>query len=356
MDKEVPSLEAKLTFKKMYSAYKRAAKGKKKNKEVILFDMNLATNLLSILKDIKNGIYVPCEYRKFYIYEPKEREILALPFRDRVVHQWFVEEYIKPIFVPMFIADSFACLEGKGTIYAVTKLKEYMNSHIRYIMNKNKVSYNEAIDQIYILKCDITKFFFNIDKNVLYRIIKKRLKDKELLKLIKMFIYSNLNSKLGIPIGNYTSQYFANIYLNELDHYVKEKLNIKHYIRYMDDFVMVLDDKKEAKMVLKQIRTFLKTKLKLSLNKKTMYFKLKQGVKFLGLRVYANKILLSSENKYKEFKDISYKNKIYDRVSSNKEKVKELQMSYVAWKGHVVHVDAEKLVNDIEKNSKWIWR
>ena len=120
-----------IKFSKMLQAYKRASRGKHYNKEVILFELDLANNITSILKDIYNGQYHSGKYRNFTIYEPKKRIIRALPFRDRVVHQWYVEEFIKKIFVPKFINDSYACLENKGVHKAIRQLQKYMQKNIR---------------------------------------------------------------------------------------------------------------------------------------------------------------------------------------------------------------------------------
>ena len=205
----------------MFEAYYRAAKGKYNNKEVILFDMNLGSNLYQIANDIYNNRYKMGIYRKFTIYEPKKREIMSLPFRDRVVHQWYVEEFIKPIFLPKFIKDTYACIENRGVHKAVNMLKEYTD--LMYKKNHD----------FYILKCDISKFFYNINKEILYNIILKNVKDQDFLNFTKKLIFDG-TGKIKIPIGNYTSQWFANIYLNEMDHYIKENLNIKYYVRYMD--------------------------------------------------------------------------------------------------------------------------
>lgn len=199
----------------MFAAYERAAKGKKKNKEVITYELDLAQNITNTLKELYAGKYQVGEYREFEVFEPKRRIIQSLPFKDRVVQQWYVEEFIKPIFIPQFIEDSYACLDDKGSHKGVRKLNKYL------------YNYSKINENLYILKCDIAKFFYNINKKKLFQLMQRKVKDKEFLKLTKMLIYHD-NEEKGIPIGNYTSQYYANIYLNELDHYVKEKLNIKY--------------------------------------------------------------------------------------------------------------------------------
>lgn len=178
----------KIKFKNMYEAYLRAGKGKRQNKEVVLFQLDLANNLLSILQDLYNDKYKFSGYRKFTIYEPKEREILSLPFRDRVVHQWYVEEFIKPLYKDRFIKDSYACIEGRGLHSAIYTLQRYM-----------KQAYKEN-ENFYILKCDIKKFFYSIDKKILYDIIKKKYKDKRFLEFTKQIIFRNSSGDTAIPI------------------------------------------------------------------------------------------------------------------------------------------------------------
>ena len=180
--------EDKIKFKNIYAAYQRASNGKKQNKEVILFQLDLAINLIDILKDLYNDNYKFSEYRKFTVYDPKERTILSLPFRDRVVHQWYVEEFIKPVYMPKFIKDSYACIEGKGVHLAIETFQKYM-----------KEAYKEN-NGFYILKCDIQKFFYSIDRNILYKIIERKYKDKRFLKLTREIIFENSNEDVSIPI------------------------------------------------------------------------------------------------------------------------------------------------------------
>lgn len=193
----------KLDINNLYNAYLRARKNKRNKKEVIDFSINLETNLIKIYNDLRYLTYKPGKYKEFIIYEPKERLIMSLPFKDRIVHQWYIEEFIKPFYVKRFITDSYACIEGRGTHKAVFKLQKYLN----ICLKENR--------DIYVLKCDIEKYFFNIDKGILFNILKRDIKDKYLLELTKKIIFDNIDN--GLPIGNYTSQYHANIYLNELD-------------------------------------------------------------------------------------------------------------------------------------------
>jgi len=213
--------EEHFTFEKFIEAHNRAKEGKKTKKEIILFEMNLESNITNLMRQIKKGTYEFGKYRTFTIYEPKERIIKSLPYQDRVIHQWYVEEFIKPYMMPRFITHTYACLPERGGHKAIDDLQKMMR-----IMKRNCGKY-------YILKCDIKGYFYNINRKILYEIMKKKISDSKLLKFTKKIIFDSKDEK-GIPIGNYTSQFFANIYLNELDHYVKEVLRVRFYVRYMD--------------------------------------------------------------------------------------------------------------------------
>lgn len=211
-----------LTFEKLLLAYERCCVSKRNSKEALLFSVDLETNLANLYKALKHGTYKVGKYREFIIFEPKKRMIRSLPFRDRIVHQWYIGEFIKPFFVPRFIKDTYACIDGRGTHKAVLVLQRYMKTC--YKKNPN----------YYILKCDIKKYFYNIDKSILYDILSRHIKEEELKQFTKKMIYEDMTATIGISIGSYTSQYFANIYLNEMDHYIKEHLKVKYYVRYMD--------------------------------------------------------------------------------------------------------------------------
>ncbi|MCI9177208.1 MAG: RNA-directed DNA polymerase [Clostridia bacterium] len=329
----------KLKFRNMLEAYERAAKGKKDCQEVIKYEMNLANNITETLKQLYNNQYRVGKYREFLIYEPKKRVIQSLPFVDRVIQQWYVEEFIKPIFVPKFIEDTYACIDGRGVHKAVKKFSKYM------------YNFTKENPDCYILKCDISKFFYSINKEKLMQIITKKVKDERFLGLTKKLIYHN-REPVGIPIGNYTSQYFANVYMNEVDHFVKEKLKVKCYVRYMDDFILLTKNKEEAKEILNKVRQYLKENLGLELNKKTNYFKAKQGVIFCGYKIYKDHILLKKENKKKIYKKVKVWNELYD------EKNLDLRLSSMqlnSWMGHAKNCDAYRLIKKVKSNCKWLY-
>ena len=310
-----------LTYEKLLEAHKRASMGKKKKKEVILFEMDLETNIVKILNNLKNESYKFGEYREFLVKDPKERIIRSLPYPDRVVHQWYVEEFIKPYFYKRFINDTYACLDNRGTHKAVLKVKKYMKK-----MNKDGL--------YYVIKFDIKKFFYSIDKGILLSILEDRIRDKKIISLTKI-ILDDGNLK-GIPIGNYTSQYFANIYLDKLDHYIKENLKIKYYVRYMDDFIILIRTKDEAKLIYSLVNEFIEKNLNLSLNKKSMYYPSTHGVDFCGYKIFENYILIRKRFKRKMNKKIKLWEYLYNTNKLDRDK---MLFSYNSALGHLKHAN-----------------
>ena len=167
-----------LTFENLMSAYIRASKNKGNKRDLLKFTVDLETNIVNLLNELKNGKYKQGKYKTFTIYEPKERVIKSLPFRDRVVQQWYIEEFIKPFILSRFIYTNCACIENKGTLFSVNITQKYMRKMKR--LNND----------YYVLKCDVKKYFYNIDKDILFNIMKKYISDKKLLKLTKTFLYT----------------------------------------------------------------------------------------------------------------------------------------------------------------------
>ncbi len=191
-----------------------------------------------------------------------------------------------PYFVPTFINTNYACLKDRGMHKACLDVKKAM------------LHCKRTWGEYYILKMDVKKYFDNINKNILYEILKRKIKDRKLMWLIKEIIYSNEGEK-GLPIGNYTSQMFANIYLNEMDQYIKHELHCKWYFRYMDDAIILVKTKKQAKEIWEKIQLFLKEKLELELNSKTQIFKDKQGVNFCGYKINEYRLKIRDKRKKK---------------------------------------------------------
>lgn len=316
-----------VSFDKILLAHKKARRGKREKKEVILFELNLESEILRIEKELKYGKYKAGEYKTFKIYEPKERIIMASSYADRVVHQWYVENFIKPYFVPQFINTSYAGIENRGMHKA--------SKDVQNAMRIAKKSWNEY----YILKMDVTKYFQNIDKQILWEILKRKIKDKKLLWLTRTILLSTKGMK-GLPLGNYTSQMFANIYLNEIDQYAKHQLKCKYYFRYMDDIVILCKNKLVARDYLKKLSKFLNENLKLTFNSKTRIFKDIQGVNFCGYKINEHRLKIRNSSKYR----MKNKLKIYTKKLKNGEiTLPEIQRSIAGWLGYVKHADSYNL-------------
>lgn len=323
--------DEKLTFQKFLEAHQRASKGKKNKKELIIYEMDLETNIINLINNIKNNKYKTSRYREFKVYEPKERVIKSLPYHDRVVHQWYIEEFIKPYFYPRFIRDTYACLDNRGTHKAVLQVQKYM----RKIQKKYQ--------RYFVLKCDIRKFFYSIDKDILINIINDRITDKKLIAFTKTIL--NDGEKIGIPIGNYTSQYFANVYLNELDHYIKDILKIKYYVRYMDDFILLVETKQEARLLKEKINEYIVSKLHLQLNKKSKYFPNTLGIDFCGYRIYETHILLRKRFEKKVRKNVLMWKYLKNNGILNSSK---MEMSWNSCKAHMKHSNSYNFLKKIE--------
>jgi len=273
------------SFKNIYNAYKRARKSNPNKKYILKFTQNLEKELFLIQEELISGNFNFSPYRNFKVHEPKERIISAPCFRDVVV-QHAIINIIEPIFDKTFINNSFACRKGKGTFKGFLEIKKLVQS-------KNSPKY--------YLKQDVKKYFPSIEKEVLKHIIKKRIKDKQLLvivyKIIDSYSFSFLNNKKGIPIGNLTSQLFANIYLNELDQYIKHTLKINYYYRYVDDFLIFSNSKQDLIIFRRKIKLFLKNNLLLIIPKNKTYINLvDKGVDFLGYKIFKTKVKLRKSN------------------------------------------------------------
>lgn len=332
---------AKLTFEKLLQAHNRAKKHKCSKDEVIRFELNLENNLINLLNNIKNNTYQLGTYKEFKVYEPKERIIKSLPYIDRIVHQWYVEEFIKPYLVPKFIHTTYACLTDRGTHKAVEKVQKFMQ-----LAKRN-------YQDFWVLKCDIKGFFYHIDKKILFQILQKNINDKKLIQFTKQIIFDNTNiNKKGIPIGNYTSQFFANIYLNELDQYVKHVLHIKYYVRYMDDFILLTSSKEEAKKLKLNIENFLHEHLELELNHKSRYYPYEFGVNFCGYRIFPTHKLLRTDSKKKIKRKIITWNKLYKQ---NKLNLPKAVNSINSWIGHASHCNSYLLQQKIFRKCNFLY-
>ena len=315
-------------FNNLYLAYVKARRGKRYKPEVLQFSANLERELIALYRELVNYSYRTGEYRRFTIYEPKKREVAALPFRDRVVHHALCN-VVEPIFERGFIYDSYACRVGKGTHAAVDRLTEFLRRAYR------------QWGGCYVLKADVAGYFPSVDHGVLMDIIRRKIACPETLALIGEILDSwNGDIGCGIPIGNLTSQLFANVYLNELDQFVKHGLRARYYVRYMDDVVVLAADKATLWGWQRKIEQFLDEALRLHLNRKTDIFPEGRGVNFVGYRTWRTHRLLRKRS----VRGIRRTLKALGAKYVGGEVGVEMISAVVAsWVGHASHADTYRL-------------
>ncbi len=286
---------------------------KKKRKDVILFQAKLMDNILSLHNDLKNKTYKHGDYTAFNISDPKPRQIHKATVRDRLLHHLIYQELYE-YFDSKFIHDSYSCRINKGTHKAINRFRDFFC----------KVSKNNTRSCL-VLKCDIRKFFANIDHQILKNTLSKGIFDTDIFWLLSQVIdsfktpnsiYAMADMKKGLPLGNLTSQLLVNIYMNEFDQFVKRELKVKYYIRYADDFVMVSEDKKYLKELNLKISDFLLKKLKLQLHPDKVFIKtLASGVDLLGWVHFARHRVLRTSTKRKMLRNLKQNFKVESRQS-----------------------------------------
>ncbi|WP_288785407.1 reverse transcriptase domain-containing protein [uncultured Bacteroides sp.] len=282
------------SFGWLLCANTNARRGKRDRSEVMAFTAHLEDNLFAIQDAMIHKTYILGPYRKLWVYVPKSRLVMALPYPDRIV-QWSIYQYLNPFYERLFIEDSYACRKNKGSHKAANRLQYWM----RKVSRKPGPGW-------YYLKLDISKYFYRVNHEKLLEILSRRIKDADMMEVIRGIVDSRAEPfglppgrtpqntppeewvyDAGMPIGNLTSQLFANIYLNELDQYCKHQLKIHYYIRYMDDIIILAPDKAMLHEWKGLIEVFLRDELKLSLNDKTSIRPVRQGVEFVGVRIWA---------------------------------------------------------------------
>lgn len=329
----VTLLEAMADHANVQKAYNKARKCKRYRKDVLLFTRDKEENLERVRDEILGLSYEPSEYRYFKVYEPKERQIMALPFYDRVV-QHAINNVLEPIFEKRFISHSYACRKDKGMHAASDTLKSWLHGWQRHRPDM----------PLYAIKADIHHYFQSIDHGVLKAEMRRVIKDAGTLVLIDRIIDHNgqMPDGTGIPVGNLTSQLFANIYLDKLDKYIKHTLGAKQYIRYMDDFIILNPDKERIRCWLDDIEVFLRDELILGLNPKTAILCTKNGIDFVGYKHRATHRKVRPDS----IKRIKRTIKRYERGGITKE---GLQRSVSSWMGHAGHADSYHLRQKISK-------
>ena len=313
------------TFVNLESAYHKAAKGKLWHPNVIAFEEKWRYNLCTLLRNLKEHEYTPNPLKKFILRDPKTRVISVSDFRDRIIHHAIINT-LQPIYEPLFIHDSYASRKGKGTLKALQRFDAF----------KRKVSKNNTRN-CYVLKADIKHYFDTVDHEILINIIRKKIRDKNIVELIQKILdnHQSKESKKGMPLGNWTSQFFANIYLNELDQFIKKEINVKCYIRYVDDFVILHHSKQKLENYKSTIQQFLQKNLRLEMHlNKCKIIPLNQGVNFLGFKVFYYHKTVLKRNLQKVSKRLGelmmeYKDKLRD--------AQEVMRVIEGWNGYAKH-------------------
>ena len=313
------------SFETLIKSAQDAAKGKKAKPRVAEFLLNLENEVIDLEQELLAKTYHPRPYRTFMIHDPKERMICAADFRDRVVHH-AVSRVMEPIFERSFIFDTYACRKDKGTHRAVRRAQTFCR---RYG---------------YFLKLDVHKFFDSVDHDVLKTQLRQKIKDADLLWLLDVFIDHPVpwaEKGKGIPIGNLTSQHFANFYLSALDHFVKEYLRVEGYIRYMDDLLLFADEKGTLWDAAERIEAYLREKLYLKIKSNAVLLApVSQGLPFLGYRVFPNVIRISRQGWRRFRRKVQQRDKRFIRGEIDNETWGRSMASLV---GHMRQADTRNL-------------
>jgi RNA-directed DNA polymerase len=289
------SFEDIISIENLLEAWREFLPGKKDRLDMQLFGLRLMDNLFQLHRELVNHTYKHGGYQAFNISDPKPRNIHKASVRDRLLHH-AIYRILYPFFDQIFIADSFSCRNGKGTHRALNRFRSFA-----YKVSKNNTK------TCWVLKCDIKKFFANINHNILLDILRKYIFDRDIIWLLSEIISSFSSHKpgVGLPLGNLTSQLFINTYMNEFDQFMKRQLKIKYYIRYADDFVILNENRNYLENLIPQISQFLDTTLKLTLHPDKLYIKtLASGVDFLGWVNFPDHRVLRTSTKRRMLKNL----------------------------------------------------
>lgn len=369
---------AKIELEELFNAYFVCRKNKRNTANALAFEIDYENNLVQLCKEINDGTYqIGCSIA-FIVDKPVKREIFAADFRDRVVHHLVIGK-LNHLFEKQFIYDSYSCRTGKGTHFGIGRVDKFIR----------QCSLNYTKD-CYVLKLDLKGFFMSINKNILFEKLeefineKYHASDKDLIiKLSKQVIFNDPTKNCiikgnksdwdnlpqtkslfyskpncGLPIGNLTSQVFANFYMDSFDHFVKHDLKIRYYGRYVDDFVIVHEDKEYLKKVILKLSTYLQTELQVTIHPKKIYLQhYSKGVKFLGTVILPNRIYIANRTKGNFYNAIEKQNQIARDHKPTKEEQKAFQSSMNSYLGIMKHYKSYKFRKEmLFKNlSAWWW-
>ncbi len=336
------------SFDNLQIAYQKAKKGKLSPPSVAEFAEHWQYHLWKLHHELCNKTYQPQPLKIFILRDPKTRRICVSQFRDRIVHHALVN-ILQPIFEPRFIYDSHASRRGKGTFLALKRAAIFIRKVTRNGRLVKEAKNNNQVKG-YALKCDIKRYFDNVDHKLLIGIISKRIKDQEVLWLITA-ILNNYNSGVsgkGMPLGNWTSQFFANIYLHELDHFVKHELKAKYYLRYVDDFVVFHQSKTALREYEPKIKEFLSS-LRVELHSdKCKIIPLSSGINLLGFRIFYHHKLIRKRNLR------TFRRKmilLFEDYGSEKVSVQQVFDIFNGWKGYALLGNSYTIC---QKQEEWI--
>jgi len=370
--------QPKIELEELFQAYFNCRKNKRNTANALAFEVDYETNLVKLCKEINNGTYQIGRSISFIVNKPVKREIFAADFRDRIVHHLVIGK-LNHLFEKQFIYDSYSCREGKGTHFGIQRVDKFIR----------QCSKNYTKD-CYILKLDLQGFFMSINKTILWVKLKEFIKskynsqDKELLlNLCKQIIYNNPTEKCvikgkrdsweglpntkslfhckpnyGLPIGNLTSQIFANFYMDSFDHFVKHDLKLRYYGRYVDDFVIVHEEKEYLKILMPRLVEYLQSELQATIHPKKIYLQhYSKGVNFLGTVILPNRIYIANRTKGNFYNAIEKQNQIARDHKPTQNEQKAFQSSMNSYLGIMKHYKTYKLRKGmIFKNlSAWWW-
>jgi retron-type reverse transcriptase len=306
------TFEEIISVENLLAAWQEFIKGKRNKKDVQEFSLHLMDNIFSLHRDLLHHTYKHGGYQAFKINDPKPRDIHKATVRDRLLHHALYRK-LYPFFDKTFVSDSYSCRKNKGTHKAINKFREYF-----YKVSKNNTQ------TCWILKCDIRKFFANIDHDILLKILGEYIPDKNIINLLENIIASfSVKPGVGLPLGNLTSQLLVNVYMNKFDQFVKHRMKERYYIRYADDFVFLSEDKALLEKQMLIVNKFLLEELKLEMHPDKVFIKtLASGVDFLGWINFADHRVLRTATKRRMMRRL--------QESSKKERLN----SYLGMLGH----------------------
>ena len=325
-------------FENLYQSYLCARKHKRYREEVLVFTANLEANLISIQNDLIWQTYKVGRYREHYVYEPKKRLVMALPFRDRVV-QWAIFRVINPVFAKGFISDSYASIKGRGPQSAAKRVQYWLRLTAK------------RPEKDYYLKMDVGKFFYRVSHEVLLKLLSLKISDQKVMWLFETIInsedtafglplgYIDISTAprlydVGMPIGNLISQMMANIYMNEVDQYCKRELRIRYYMRYNDDMLILSDNKQKLHEYKRLVEQLLNEKLKLELNNKTAIRPCSMGIDFCGYRVWDDHIKIRKSTALRMKRYLKYTREQYSAGKLPLEKAEGTLQCYLGSMKH----------------------